>query len=118
MQHEWEIWLDCHLSSIIAKWLNDDLGLNIKSAYILQLHGLDDMEIYLKAKAAGNVIIISKDSDLHKIVTGKGTPPKLINVKIHNCDNRILFGILKQKIPQAIRLLKDFSTKDIIEITN
>ncbi len=116
MQPDWEIWLDCHLSPIIAKWLNDDLGLNIKSAYSLQLYELDDYAIYEKAKAIGNVIIISKDSDLKKIITLKGSPPKLINIKTGNCDNKVLYNLLKNTMPQAVRVLKDFSAKKIIEI--
>ena len=77
MQPDWEIWLDNHLSPIIAKWLNDKTGLEIKSAYILKLQGLNDLEIYKKAKEAGNVILVSKDSDLDEIVSANGSPPKL-----------------------------------------
>ena len=115
MQPDWEIWLDCHVSPIIAKWLKDELLLDIKSAYKLELYGLSDAEIYAKAKKTGNVIIISKDSDLEEIISINGSPPKLINLKIGNCDNKILFQILKQNIQKAIRLLTDFK-KDIIEI--
>ena len=31
MQPDYEIWLDNHLSPIIAKWLKDDLGYEVKS---------------------------------------------------------------------------------------
>ena len=117
MQHDWEIWLDCHISPIIAKWLIDESNIVVQSAYKLKLYGLSDMEIYLRAKAKGNVIIISKDSDLEEIVTINGTPPKLINLKTGNCDNRVLFTLLQKKIPQAIRFFTDFKQKDIIEIT-
>ncbi len=34
------------LSSIIAKWLKDDVGIEVKSANILKLGGLCDVEIY------------------------------------------------------------------------
>ena len=40
-----EFWLDCHLSPVIAKWLNEETGYVFKSAYILDLHGLTDVEI-------------------------------------------------------------------------
>jgi predicted nuclease of predicted toxin-antitoxin system len=116
MQPELEIWLDNHISPIIAKWLKDELGLEVKSSYTLQLHNLKDFEIYKKAKDYGNVIIVSKDSDLDEIVSLNGSPPKLIILKVGNCDNKILFSILKNNIEKAIRLLFDFN-KDIIEIT-
>lgn len=117
MQPDLEIWLDNHISPIIAKWLKDELGLNVKSAYGLQLDKLKDFEIYKKAKDYGNVIIVSKDSDLNEIVSLYGSPPQLIILKVGNCDNKILFAILKNNLEKAIRLLLDFN-KDIIEITS
>ena len=68
MPLDFEIWLDTHISPVIAKWLKEDFGYNCKSSFVLKLYGLDDIEIYQKAKAAGYVIIISKDSDLPEIV--------------------------------------------------
>ncbi len=115
MQPDWEIWLDNHISPIIAKWLKDDLGLIVKSSYTLQLEKLKDLEIYRKAKDYGNVIIVSKDSDLNEIVSLHGSPPKLIILKVGNCDNKILFILLKNNLEKAIRLLFDFN-QDIIEI--
>jgi predicted nuclease of predicted toxin-antitoxin system len=115
MQLDWEIWLDAHLSPIIAKWLKDKTSWNIKSAFVLKLSSLNDYEIYEKAKAHGNIILLSKDSDLIDIILQKGSPPKLINIKIDNCDNRILFNLLAPKIEHAVRMLTDFNN-DIIEI--
>jgi predicted nuclease of predicted toxin-antitoxin system len=115
MQPDWEIWLDTHISPIIAKWLQEEFAIVAKSAYSLELHGLSDIEIYHKAKDNGNVIIVSKDSDLDQIISLHGSPPKLVALKIGNCDNRILFAVLKANLMQAIRMLFDFN-KDIIEI--
>ena len=58
MQPDWEIWLDNHISPIIAKWLKEDLGLEVKSSYTMQLYGLSDIEIYQKAKEYGKIILI------------------------------------------------------------
>ncbi len=52
MQLNWEVWLDAHLSPIIAKWLKDKTGWNVKSAFVLNLYSLDDIQIYEKAKSA------------------------------------------------------------------
>lgn len=79
------------------------------------MEGLTDLEIYTKAKEYGNVILVSKDSDLAEIISIFGSPSKLINLKTGNCDNKILFEHLKNKLENSIRLLLDFK-KDIIEI--
>lgn len=77
----WEIWLDTHLSPAIAKWMADYTGFIVKSSYILSNNSLDDIEIYHKAKSAGNVIIISKDVDFSELINRLGAPPKLISIK-------------------------------------
>ena len=115
MQPDWEIWLDNHISPIIAKWLREKSGFIVKSSYTLKLYGLSDFDIYLKAKESGNIILISKDSDLVDIISKSGSPPKLISLKISNCDNKILFSILERNLDRSIRLLLDFN-KDIIEL--
>ena len=98
-------------SPIIAKWLIEDTGYVVKSSYTLKLYGLSDTEIYNKAKANGNVVIISKDTDLDQIISLKGAPPKLILLRIGNCDNRILFTFLKNNLENAIKLLTTFKNK-------
>jgi predicted nuclease of predicted toxin-antitoxin system len=115
MQPEWEIWLDNQISPIIAKWLSEQTGFKVISGYKLGLNNLSDQEIYSKAKKSGNIILISKDSDLDEIISKSGSPPKLISLKIGNCDNKVLFAILKNKLALAIRFLNDYN-KDIIEL--
>jgi predicted nuclease of predicted toxin-antitoxin system len=116
MPHNFEIWLDNHISPIIAKWIMDETGYIVKSSYTLKLDGLSDLEIYEKAKSSGNVIIISKDTDLDQIISLKGSPPKLLLIKIGNCDNRIVFSFIMDNLKKAIDLLTTFKNKQIIEI--
>ena len=52
---------------------------------------------------------------MNQIVSLYGSPPKLIVLKVSNCDNKILYAILKKDLQKAIRFLLDFN-KDIIEI--
>ncbi len=113
MPPDFEIWLDSHISPVIAKWLKDDFGYNCKSSFVLNLYGLDDVAIYQKAKAAGFVIIISKDSDLPEFVARLGAPPKIINIRIGNADNRELYQLLKQNIEYCIRMLTQFGITSI-----
>ena len=95
MLPDYEIWLDNHISPIIAKWLKDDLNIEVKSSYVLKLYELTDLEIYEKARKYGNVILVSKDSDLPEIISVNGSPPKLIYLKAGNCNNSILFSFKK-----------------------
>lgn len=115
MQLNWEIWLDSNISPIIAKWMKDETGWNVRSSFSLELYNLDDLEIYTKAKAHEEVILISKDTDFPDLISRLGSPPKLIFIQIGNCDNRILWDFLKQNIYKAIELLTTTDV-DIIEL--
>jgi predicted nuclease of predicted toxin-antitoxin system len=102
---EWEIWLDCHLSPILAKWINEETKLTAKSSFILGLHGLRDEEIYLKARKQGNVIIISKDTDIRQLIMKYGSPPKLIELVSGNAKSKVLWQYIEPKIEQIVRRL-------------
>jgi predicted nuclease of predicted toxin-antitoxin system len=103
----WEFWLACHLSPIIAKWLKEKTGYVFKSAYILNLYKLNDLEIYELAKKTPNVILISKDSDIPDLISKYGSPPKLINLKIGNTHNRVLYEFLLNNLEAALTKLID-----------
>jgi predicted nuclease of predicted toxin-antitoxin system len=115
MPHDWEVWLDTNISPIIAKWINDYTEIPAKSSYTLSLHSMSDNEIYTLAKNQGNIILVSKDSDFAELISRKGSPPKLINLKIGNCDNRALWALLKPHIFTAVQELTS-SEVDIIDI--
>lgn len=105
MQSDWEIWLDGNISPIIAKWMSDYTGLSAKSAFMLSLQRETDLSIYYKAKSAGNVILISKDSDFPEIINRLGSPPMLIYLRLGNRTNKELWDILKPSILNAVDLL-------------
>lgn len=115
MQPELEIWLDIHISPIIAKWLKEYTDFQVKSGYIPGFHSLPDSEIYKRAKEHGNVILLSKDADFPELISRLGSPPKLINIKIGNCDNRKLWAFIQPNIKNAIELLTTTDI-DIIEL--
>ena len=115
MPPDLEIWLDTNLSPIIAKWLGDYLNVTVKSSYTLDFHHLDDFTIYQRAKSHGNVVLISKDADFPELISRLGSPPKLINLKIGNCSNQLLWDRIKPKIGQALQLLMDEDI-DIVEL--
>src|SRR5690349_15335754 len=107
MLPEGEIWLDAHLSPILAKWIHEETGLKVLSAFALGVHRVDDAEIFKLTVAAGKVIIISKDADFSGIVKERGAPPKLIKLNTGNLKSRHLWAILKPCIHEAIRSLVD-----------
>lgn len=115
MRPESEIWLDAHISPAIAKWIKDYTGIETKSAYSLKLYALSDIEIYTKAKEYGQVILISKDADFPELISKLGAPPKLINIKVGNCNNQTLWEFIKPHIKEAIALLHTDDI-DIVEI--
>jgi predicted nuclease of predicted toxin-antitoxin system len=87
-----ELWLDSNLSPILAKWMGEFTGVTFKSAYLLNFHGMSDLEVFERAKHHGHVILISKDADFGELISRLGSPPKLISIKIGNCDNRSLWN--------------------------
>jgi predicted nuclease of predicted toxin-antitoxin system len=116
MLPKWTFWLDNHFSPVIAKWINEKTIFSCKSSYILSLTNLPDAVIYQKAKNEGNVILISKDSDLPQLVLLYGSPPKLINIRRGNCSNRIMFSLIERNIGYCYKMLIEFN-HDIIEIS-
>lgn len=115
MQHEWIFWLDCHFSPIIAKWINEISSFKCFSGYSLNINSLTDWEIYNKAKEAGSIIIISKDTDFGQIIMLNGSPPKLISVKKGNCSNKEMFEFLNLHLEKAYKLLSK-NKLDIVEL--
>ena len=105
MQLEWEIWIDTHISPIIAKWLKDETGWDVKSFYILGLNDAADEMIFNSAKNHGKVIIISKDSDFPNLIDKFGDPPKLIMINLGNSSNKQMWDFLLKRIYEAVDLL-------------
>lgn len=110
-----EIWLDTNISPVIAKWMGYFLDVTVKSSYTLDFHHLDDLTIYQRTKSHGNVILISKDADFPELISHLGAPPKLINLKIGNYSNQLLWARIKPKIEQALQLLSNEGI-DIVEL--
>jgi predicted nuclease of predicted toxin-antitoxin system len=90
MQHDWEIWLDNQLSSSLAKIMQSELNMNVKSAFILQSAKLPDKEIFDRAKKNGFIIIITKDADFPALVTQYGSPSKIIKLNIGNSSYKFV----------------------------
>lgn len=57
---------------------------DFKSAYILELFDLDNIQVFDLTKKPSRVILLSKDSGLPELINKYGAPPKLKNLKIGN----------------------------------
>ncbi len=115
MQPDLEIWVDTNISPIIAKWMGEYLRIKVKSSYTLDFHRMDDLKIYYLAKDHGNVVLVSKDADFPELISRLGSPPKLINLKIGNCSNQLLWNRIKPNIDQALKMLANDEI-DIVEL--
>ena len=111
---EWEFWLDNQISPVIAKWMNEATGFTFKSSYILNFKTTSDHEIFQTAKKQGNVVIVTKDGDFTNFVNTFGPQPKLLCIRIENCDNKVLFNFILSRFNRAVQLL----TKPYIHIVD
>lgn len=115
LTNDWEFWLDENILPIISKWLMNEINIKCTSFHTLKLNNTSDIDIYKTARDKKKVIIITKDSDFHGIVSWKGIPPKLIFLKLGNCSNKVLYEKLKAEIYDAIEQLI-YRDLDIFEI--
>ena len=106
MQPDWEIWLDNQLSSALAKRMQTELGITVKSAFILKIKELEDYDIYILAKQKRYIILITKDADFPSLITQYGSPPKVIKLNTGNLPTKTLWNKYKRNFESAIKLLK------------
>ena len=76
---------------------------------------MDDYSIFLKAKEAKNVVILTKDEDFINWVILKKAPPKIVWITIGNVSNKILFEKVLSSFPAAIAELSSPNT-DFIQL--
>jgi len=80
------LWLDMQFSPHIAPWIIKTFKVPTYSSYKLSLNTEDDEIIFLKARNAGNVILVTKDRDFPELQQRLGVPPKIIWLRIGNCQ--------------------------------
>jgi len=79
-------WTDTHLSTAIAKWLNEQFDVGATSFYKLFFHPESDFNIFMKAKENG-VIFITKDKDYINLLAAFKAPPYIILLRSGNLSN-------------------------------
>ncbi len=108
-----EIWLDAHISPLIAKWIENELAITCYPVRDLQLRDAEDVKIFHAAKNKGDVIILTKDNDFLDLLDRLNAPPKIIWLRLGNCSNQRMKEILKKELPVALLLLEE---NELVEI--
>ena len=109
-------WLDAHLSPSVAKWLQQTYNVEAASLRFNGLLVADDIDIFKAAKQS-NVILISKDRDMMKLIEKFGSPPKLIWLTCGNTSNKALKAVIANNFEAIIDTLI-INNLPFIEITN
>lgn len=99
------IWLDAHISPLLAVWLKWKLSLTAVPLRDIGLRDAEDEEIFAAAKAAG-VVVLTKDADFLRLLERHGPPPQVIWLTCGNTSNEKLQQVLLQTLPAALELLE------------
>ncbi len=101
------IWLDAQLPPALAPWVSSNCGVECVAVRDLGLRDADDQTIFDAARAASDVVILSKDSDFVDLVLRLGRPPQILWLTCGNVTNRRLRELLTTVFPDAMRLLAE-----------
>lgn len=99
--------LDAQLPPALAPCLVANFGVDCRAVRDLGLRDADDQTIFQAARDAGDVIILSKDSDFVDLVLRLGAPPQILWLTCGNLTNRRLRGLLQDVFADAMALLAD-----------
>ena len=110
------IWLDAQLPPTLAAWLSDNFSIDCRAVRDLGLRDADDLTIFHAARAAGDVVILSKDSDFVDLALRLGTPPQILWLTCGNLTNRRLQSLLQEVFANAVTLLAEGNS--VVEIAD
>jgi predicted nuclease of predicted toxin-antitoxin system len=81
------LWLDAQLPPSLAAWISETFGADARGVRDLALRDAEDRQIFQAARAEGEIVIVSKDSDFVDLVLRLGTPPQVLWVTCGNLTN-------------------------------
>ena len=110
------LWIDAHLSPLIAAWLTWTFA-DVQAVPLrdLGLRDAEDEEIFQAAKAAG-AVVLTKDADFRHLLDRFGPPPQVLWLTCGNTSNEKLQEVLRTTLPAALELLA--AGEPLIEIGN
>ena len=100
-----KVWLDAQLPPALAPWLSTTFGIDCQAVRDLGLRDADDQTIFRSAREAGDVVILSKDSDFVDLVLRLGPPPQILWLTCGNVTNRRLRVLLQGVFRNASQML-------------
>ncbi|MBC8143394.1 MAG: DUF5615 family PIN-like protein [Armatimonadetes bacterium] len=109
------IWIDAQLSPLIAAWMTETLGVNAVAVRDLGLRDAEDFEIFTAAKTAGDVVVMTKDSDFVNLLQQHDAPPQVLWLTCGNTSNVRLKQILAETFGEARAKLQ--SGEVLVEIS-
>ena len=112
---DFEYWIDANIPHTLVSHLQSEFNVFAYSFYFLNLLNSDDYSIFLKAKEAKNVVILTKDEDFINWVILKKSPPKILWITIGNVKNQELFEKVLASFPTAVAELSNPNT-DFIQL--
>ena len=99
-----KLWLDAHLSPVLAPWIAENFGIECRAIRDVGLRDAEDIDIFQAARNA-KVVIMSKDSDFPELIERLGSPPQVLWLTCGNTSNQHLKDIFQKCLQTAIDLL-------------
>ena len=99
------IWLDAQLPPALAPWIRDTFAAPCIAVRDLGLRDADDRTIFDQARSAGDVVILTKDSDFVDLARLFGPPPHILWLTCGNVTNRLLRLLLGEVLLSALTML-------------
>ncbi|MCS6919645.1 MAG: DUF5615 family PIN-like protein, partial [Fimbriimonadales bacterium] len=87
-------WFDAQLSPKLAKWLEENFGVEAHPVRLLGLRNAKDTEIFAAARRAG-AIVITKDRDFVQLSLQRGAPPQVVWLTCGNTSNERVKGLFQ-----------------------
>ena len=100
------LWLDAQLPPALARWIGEQpWGVEGVPVREIGLWDASDPEIFLRARAAG-AVVMPKDRDFIRLLDEQGPPPQVIWLRLGNSSNAALQHVLSTTLLQALELLR------------
>lgn len=107
------IWLDAHLSPRLARWIQENLGVEAEALRDINLRDAEDEHIFNQARTK-NAIVMTKDRDFVELVNRRGPPPQVIWLRCGNTSEERLKQVLSLHLEEALTYIE--SGEPLVEI--
>ena len=108
------IWLDANLAPPLAGWIQDNFGVEARSAEQLALRHASDSRIFREAAAAG-AIIMTRDKDFVVMATASRARVPVIWLRCGNASTARLRELLAGALAAAVESISEGAL--VVEIT-